>query len=473
MKKKSFLLLMLFAIANVTQAQWEADKRLTNNSAISFTEGTSQRNIASSGDYVHVVWQEARDGNNEIYYKRSTDGGVNWGADTRLTNQFSASTNPSISVSGSVVHVVWKDNRDGNDEIYYKRSTDNGATWETDKRLTNAADNSYTPCVSASGSAISIVWFDKRDGNFEIYFKRSTDAGVNWDADKRLTNDTAKSIFPSVAVSGSTINVVWSEYRNTDEEIYYKRSTDGGVTWGADIRLTNSAGFSDWPCIAASGLNVHVVWNDFRTGGVTQAYYKRSADGGITWGADKQLSSNESYYASVTASGSVAHAIWSDNYSEIHYKKSIDGGLNWGIEQQITNSAMIFGPTLAISGSVVHMVWNDYRDGANGEMYYKRNPTGNNTTGVNDLKMAESEISVYPNPANANICVNFSPENTFNYSIKIINTLGVSVCEIDDISQLGKKNSINIATCNLTPGVYYLTLIAGINTKTVKFVIIR
>ncbi len=42
--------------------------------------------IAINGSVVHVVWSDERDGNYEIYYKRSTDGGVSWGADTRLTN---------------------------------------------------------------------------------------------------------------------------------------------------------------------------------------------------------------------------------------------------------------------------------------------------------------------------------------------------------------------------------------------------
>jgi len=68
-----------------------------------------------------VVWYDTRDGNSEIYYKRSTDGGSNWGVDTRLTNNPAASQFPFLSVSGQVVHVVWQDSRDGNFEIYYKR----------------------------------------------------------------------------------------------------------------------------------------------------------------------------------------------------------------------------------------------------------------------------------------------------------------------------------------------------------------
>jgi hypothetical protein len=71
---------------------------------------------------VHVVWEDSRDGFYEIYYKRSTDSGLNWGADTRLTYAPADSWLASVTVSGQVVHVVWFDQRDGNEEIYYKRN---------------------------------------------------------------------------------------------------------------------------------------------------------------------------------------------------------------------------------------------------------------------------------------------------------------------------------------------------------------
>lgn len=48
--------------------------------------------------------------------------GANWSNDARLTNDAGASNTPSINISGSSLHIVWSDNRDGNTEIYYKRN---------------------------------------------------------------------------------------------------------------------------------------------------------------------------------------------------------------------------------------------------------------------------------------------------------------------------------------------------------------
>jgi hypothetical protein len=117
-------LVILFAIH--PYAQWQEDVRLTNNPASSQTSYNNAWCVAADGDFVHTVWYDYRDGNFEIYYKRSTDGGESWQADTRLTSDTAVSCNPTISVSGMVVHVVWNDLRDGYSEIYYKHSTDEG-----------------------------------------------------------------------------------------------------------------------------------------------------------------------------------------------------------------------------------------------------------------------------------------------------------------------------------------------------------
>src|SRR5262249_52695490 len=151
------------------------------------------------GDRVHVVFYDERGRPDpgpspdpsfrEIYYKRSTDRGTTWEPDVRLTRSDGISQFPSLAVAGSTVHVVWSEYRDGNPEVYYKRSTDDGTSWGPDVRLTADPANSFAPSVVASGSAVHVVWYDERDGNYEVYTKRSTDGGDSWGADTRLTND--------------------------------------------------------------------------------------------------------------------------------------------------------------------------------------------------------------------------------------------------------------------------------------------
>jgi len=375
--KKLIYTLVFLAFAVCLNAQWQPDVRLTNASGSSYTSPNHAWSVASNGNVVHVLFYDDRDGNEEIYYKRSNNGGTTWGAETRLTNNTASSQYPSISIFGTLVHAVWQDNRDSNWEVYYKRSTDGGTTWGADTRLTNNSAFNWHPSMAVSGSNVHIVWRDNRDGNQEIYYKLSTDGGTTWGADLRLTNNSAFSWMPCIAVSSSNVHVVWQDNRDGNYEIYYKRSPDGGISWGADTRLTNNTAISEIPTIASSGSFVHVVWEDRRDGNY-EIYYKRSPDGGISWGVDTRLTNNSatSDYPCIAVSNSNLHIVWFDNRdgnTEIYYKPSTDGGISWELDTRLTNNnGASEYPSIAVSDALVNVVWRDNRDG-NWEVYYKRN----------------------------------------------------------------------------------------------------
>jgi hypothetical protein len=468
-------------------AQWEPDVRLTNDPSGSFTSRNNAWNIASSGSVVHVVWRDHRDGNPEIYYKRSTDAGVTWGADTRLTNNINNSFSPTVSISGLVVHVLWWDYRDGNGEIYYKRSTDAGVSWGADTRLTNNIAESSYPSVAVSGTLVHVVWEDIRDGNLEIYYKRSQDTGVSWGADTRLTNNTSNSEYPSVAVSGSFVHVMWRDLRDGNYEIYYKRSTNGGVSWGTDTRLTNNTANSYDPSVSVSDSLVHVVWIDQRDGNY-EIYYKRSTDVGVSWGADTRLTNNNAYseFPSIAVSGSIVHTVWMDrrdvNY-EIYYKRSTDGGETWGLDTRLTNdTAYSYFPSIAVSGNIVLTVWQDNRDG-NYEIYYKRNPTGNPTGIVNinaEIPVEYSLSQNYPNPFNPSTKIKFAipvchSSGSWNpvITLKIFDLLGREVATLVNEQLSPGTYETEWNPSNYPSGVYFYTLKTNGYTETKKMILIK
>ena len=232
--------------------------------------------VCASGPNVVVVWEDNRDGgNDQLYYAHSTDYGATWAPEVRLT--FTPSFSPSLAASGPYVHLVWEDTRTGYD-LWYKRSTDGGATWGPDTRLSNPPNNSAYPSVSASGPNVHVAFHDSRTGNLEIFYQRSTDYGFSWEPDLQLTSAAGTSSFPSIADSGSNVHVIWMEERDGNREVYYKRSTDLGLTWGSDVRLTTDPAVSFPPSIALSDTMVHVVWADTRDGNL-EIYYKRDPTG--------------------------------------------------------------------------------------------------------------------------------------------------------------------------------------------------
>jgi hypothetical protein len=380
MKRMELLVLaaVLAIFAQPAQAGWTSAIRLTWNSGLSVFPDMA---VDSFGN-LHVVWVDTTPGNEEIYYKKSPDGGATWTTAKRLTMTPGSSGGPSITADSSGnPHVVWYDNTLGSREIYYMKSTDGGATWTTAKRLTWTADNSWDPAIVAGSSGkLYLVWYEETPGNWNIYFKCSTDGGTTWTTNKRLTWTSGDSLWPSIAVDSSgNLHVVWSHNPpSMPLEIYYRKSTDGGATWTTSKRLTWTAQGSEGPAIAAdSSGHLHVVWYDSTPGNV-EIYYKASLDGGGTWTASKRLISNsgDSYSPDIAVDSSGnPHVVWFDDTPgnrEIYYKKSTDGGGTWGSAQRLTsNSADSEYPAIAVDTSGnPHLVWGDSMLGG-WEIYHK------------------------------------------------------------------------------------------------------
>ena len=70
---------------------------------------------------------------------------------------------PQLAVFGRELHLVGWDNRDGNDEIYYKHSADGGRTWGDDVRITNIAVASQLPMIAATQSGPHVIWTEQAD----------------------------------------------------------------------------------------------------------------------------------------------------------------------------------------------------------------------------------------------------------------------------------------------------------------------
>jgi Neuraminidase (sialidase) len=497
MQKTSIgIVLTSLLAATVAFAQWEPDQRLTNDPASSKTaENSNTWAVAARGDTVHVVWADERHSTayDEIYYKRSTDGGVTWGSDVRLTNNTGRSWCPSVAVAGDNVHVVWEDSRSGDwYDIYYRRSTDGGTTWVPEVLFPLAPRLGFEPSVAVAGDSVHVVWdgLPNETGRpLEVYYRRSTDGGATWGGVTRLTNDSSDYAWqPSVAAAGANVHVAWYDGRHgptSPAEIYYKRSTDGGSTWESDMRLTNSIPNSQWTSIAAAGGSVHVVWSDVRDGGANEIYYKRSTDNGATWptspGGDTRLTPADgktSYFPSVATADTNVHVVWCDRRDsisgdEVYYKRSSDGGTTWGSDIRLTvnDDMQSRHPSVAVAGAALHVVWYDNRDG-DYEIYYKRNPTGNVAVSEPGLRGPCCILSVSPNPLTTGFAtLRFSLSSPGPVSVAVFDVAGRAVIRQSAIYNLQPVMPLDLR--KVPAGVYLVRLDADGYTTTQKLVVQR
>ena len=379
MKGMKFLVVwiaILMACTAILGAAWTT-KRLTYNAGRS-----GGPNIAANGANVYVVWIDDTPGNVEIFFNKSTDNGANWQTAKRLTNNSGASSEPVLAVYGANVYVVWYDDTPGKGEIYFRRSTDNGATWHNAVRLTNNPGFSYVPQIAACGENVYVVWSDDTPGNDEIYFRRSTNRGSTWQAAKRLTNNASDSWNPAIAVDNENIYILYMDYTPGNWEIFFKKSMDYGGTWLSAKRLTYNTGGSSVQSrtIAASGSNIYILWRD-NTPGNCEAFFRKSTDHGATWQNAKRLTYSpfDTYNPVIAASGSNLYVAWMEGDSDItdvYLKKSIDSGSTWQPSQNLTNNAgTSWWPAIAVNSSRVFVTWCDDTEApGQAEIYLKYSP---------------------------------------------------------------------------------------------------
>lgn len=274
---------------------WSSDMRLTWNEALDVSPSIMQ---AVDGS-IWVVWSSDREHSyNDLYYAISSDYGENWLNYSLTSDPKFWDTNPSIiQARDGSIWVVWgriKLTTPATYDIYYSYSVDYGENWSPAKNITDPSTRDEDPSIMEDAyGRIWVAWRRRVEGNSEIFYKYSSDHGVSWSPDKRLTNHTGIDKASSImqAVDGS-IWIAWASYRRptgetVDFEIFYKYTYDYGENWSPDTLLTNQTGYDDSPhIIQARDGSILVFWTSDRmhpTDNMYDLFYEISGDMGQTW----------------------------------------------------------------------------------------------------------------------------------------------------------------------------------------------
>lgn len=328
-------------------ATWAApDVRLDTDTAGSAV--SSQLDLACAGGAVYAAWADARDGQTDIYLNRSTNGATWGPSDLRLdttTAGASESGAPRICAEASFVGVAWEDRRNGPHDIFFRHSQDRGATWPAseariDTDLPGAAF-SRLPKALVSGSLVLVLWQDGRSGSTDVYLNRSPDGGATWQtADIRVdsaSGGTVISTNPVMALAGSTLYVAWDDNRavSTSFDIFFRRSPDAGATWPTPEVQINAAvpgQHGTQPQIAVQDHHVYVTWMEARTAGMQDVFFNFSVDGGATWpSADLRLDTDapgaqHSFNPRICADGTRVYVVWDERrngMADVYLNRSI------------------------------------------------------------------------------------------------------------------------------------------------------
>jgi hypothetical protein len=101
--------------------------------------------VSSSDNNVYVVWQgPSKNGNQDIFLRKSSDYGTNFGEIENISNDPGGSGNPRVAVDGNSTHIVWAGTTPGNNFIFYTKTND-GSAFDAPQKLSSNIGMSYKP----------------------------------------------------------------------------------------------------------------------------------------------------------------------------------------------------------------------------------------------------------------------------------------------------------------------------------------
>lgn len=286
---------------------------------------------AANGD-VLVVYSRLPDHHDTTHVgtveqKRSTDGGVTFGAATTVV---AAPTPGTIGASGGPIKAIANGNvllgyetRDGNDTLdgrktFLKTSTDHGATYGAGVQITTHGFTTYVvpsaPIVQLANGDLLWAFYGKSGSTFAVKILRSTDNGASWAVLSTVaSSDVQIWTEPTLVQFAGSNDLMVLLREESGSGIYRSRSTDSGATWTT-------------PVLAFAG-RTHPITVELNNGAllyVSRAnpnggtVYRVSLDDGDTWTDEinVDVTGQRSLYAGILPNTTGALVVYSQEITD-------------------------------------------------------------------------------------------------------------------------------------------------------------
>jgi uncharacterized protein (UPF0333 family) len=112
---------------------------------------------------------------------------------------------------------------------------------EAKKKRKELAELAVRAPIATSGENAYITWWSNKTGNEEVMFRASTDNGATFGDKMNLSNTTeADSDDAEIAASGDNVYVSWWERNETSDTPVARISNDNGATFGPMLMLATN-----------------------------------------------------------------------------------------------------------------------------------------------------------------------------------------------------------------------------------------
>ena len=249
---------------------------------------------------------------------------------------------------------------------------------------TNGGSTSSAPSFSMVGDDYYVSWID--DGNLEerdtsissVQFRGYIDGSWN-DIELIASNGGETSSRLSEARMHATDEVAIVTWISDigGEVIEASYSTNEGQTWSDSVEIEPGSDhyiIYDYEGAIGNDGTLHVVWSSVKeSSDEYQIYYQKSEDLGQTWDDEILISetdSSSSIGAQIAVSGSDVHISWeqyydSQSYYTAEYARSTDNGDTFGSPSTISSTETVAETTISAQGTNVVIAWMESTDEGN------------------------------------------------------------------------------------------------------------
>ncbi len=346
MKRAPTLLLFAFAFTLPTSAQAPRDSVQVNTS---LPANSGQIAVAAHGNLSAIVWNDAT--SEEVSVVTSDGRGLTWGPQIRVDNDsFGKKTElDAVWCSETNVYVVYE----SNSGLFFVRSTDSGASYSTPSALDVGpgpiTDWAVTMSPDPAGDHVYVLCSTDVAGDDDLFLTSSHDDGATFSAAVAVRAGSSADVDElDVTAVGNVVHVAWDDNRSLRDTVYYQRSIDGGATFlPADVELGDAVGVEDSQAplrMASRGNTVAVMWNEEETGSGDEVLQVNvSTNAGVTFSGPKTLGTADVDEGEVAIDNNTGNVVvaWEDNRTgadEVYATASADGGLTYLPDDQLSTT---------------------------------------------------------------------------------------------------------------------------------------
>ncbi len=421
------------------------------------------------------------------------------------------------------------------DRIVVQKSTNSGISWNEgvgigfnnpknqDKEwmAVDLSNDKYKNNLYISWTEFDLYGSSNPLDSSRILFSRSVDHGESWSepikvsdrsGDCHDSDSTDEGAVPAVGPNGE-IYLSWAGPNG----IMFDKSTDGGLSFGKDIFVTDQPGGWDFEipeisrcnglpitaCDTSHSLyrgNIYINWTDQRNGTAnTDVFIIKSTDSGETWGnvikVNNDKSDRQQFFTWMTIDQTTGY-IYIDFYdrrntdssaTDVYVARSKDGGdtfENFKVSESsfTPTSHIFFGDytNIAAYNKNIYPIW--MRLDGNALSIWTTQINDSTISGTNEKKMVIKDFSLYqnyPNPFNPTTTISWQSPISCWQTLKVYDVLGNEVATlVDGYKQAGKHevNFNSIAThhySSLPSGVYFYLFHAGNYIQTKKMLLLK